>query len=145
MSIYEILQQSGEGKDEALQTVAQTMWDFVENGTAKKYRKMFQLPGMLKIMGKLLPKFFEKGSGYGWKYVWHTDTATGKYLQFECTSCIYAQIFKKYGVPELGSVFCHCDDINYGKIPGITFKRQHTVCQDGQLCDFLFVKEGKKK
>lgn len=144
MAIYEVLQKS-DSKDEALQKVAEAMWTFVENGTAKKYRKIFGLPGMLKLLGKMLPKFFAKGSGYGWEYVWHNDTATGKYLQFECASCIYAKLFAKYGVTELGPVFCKCDDINYGKIPGITFRRNHTLCTDGQPCDFLFVKESKNK
>lgn len=145
MAIYDALQKSGNAKDEALKRVAEAMWTFVENGTAKKYRKIFGLPGMLKLLGKMLPKLFAKGSGYGWEYVWHNDTATGKYLQFECTSCIYAQLFKKYGVTELGPVFCKCDDINYGKIPNLTFKRNHTLCTDGQPCDFLFVKEKNKK
>lgn len=84
---------------------------------------------------------FAKGCGYGWNYVWHTDTATGKYLQFECTQCIHAQLFAKYSAAELWPAFCHCDEINYGKIPGITFERKHTLCGDGQPCDFLFRKK----
>jgi len=68
---------------------------------------------------------------------------TSKYLQFECTSCIRAQIFKKYEVSELGPIFCHCDDINHGSISGLTFKRKHTLCIDGESCDFLIVREEK--
>lgn len=141
LALYEALQNSGKSKDEAFRRVSEAMWAFVENGTAKTYRKVFALPGMLKLLGRLLPTMFAKGSGYGWRYVWHTDTSTGRRLQFECTSCIYAQIFAKYGTPELGPMFCHCDDINYGSIPGLSFRRQHTLCKDGQPCDFLFVKE----
>lgn len=144
IAIYEVFLKSGNGKDESLQKIAEAMWAFVENGTAKKYRKIFGLPGALWLLGKMLPKMFSKGSGYGWEYVWHNDTATDRHLQFECTSCIYAQLFAKYGVPELGPVFCKCDDINYGKIPGLTFKRKHALCNDGQPCDFLFVKEKNK-
>lgn len=141
IAIYEALRQSGRPKDEALKDISAALWDYAENKTAGTYRRVFALPGMLKLMGRLLPVMFAKGSGYGWNYVWHTDTATDRYLQFECTSCIYAQLFAKYGAAELGPAFCQCDEINYGRIPGVTFKRQHTLCRDGQPCDFLFIKE----
>lgn len=141
IAIYEVLQRHGKSKAESLETVSQALWDYAESETAPTYRRVFALPGMLKVMGRLLPGMFARGSGCGWSYVWHTDTATGKYLQFECTSCIYAQLFAEYGAAELGPAFCQCDEINYGQIPGLSFKRRHTLCRDGQPCDFLFVKK----
>ena len=115
------------------------MWEYVE-ARAGVFRKVLRHKGVLRLMGKLLPTLFAKGSGYGWQYEWHTDKVTDRYLQFECHKCIYQQIFSKYGVPELGSAFCHCDDINYGHIPGVIFTRKHTLCRDGQSCDFLFTR-----
>lgn len=144
IALYEVLRKK-QSKDAALASVSETLWDYAENKTAKTYRILFSLPPMLKVMGKLLPGLFARGSGYGWRYAWHTDTATDRYLQFECTSCIYAQLFEKYGYKELGPAFCDCDEINYGKIRGITFKRKHTLCKDAQPCDFLFVKEKGKQ
>lgn len=141
IALTEALQEAGASKDDALDRVARAMWDFVENGTAKTYCKVFGKPGVLWLLGKLLPGLFAKGSGYGWSYVWHLDEASGRRLQFECTSCIYAQLLAKYELPELGPIFCHCDDINYGHIPGMEFRREHTLCTDGEPCDFLFVKE----
>ena len=79
---------------------------------------------------------FEKGSGAGWKYTWHKDKTTNNYLQFECNECIYAKIFRLYEMEELGPMFCHADDINYGNLPNIKFTRNHTLCKDGQDCDF---------
>ena len=137
IAIYKMLQESGSSKEQAFEVVSHEMWNYVEKG-AGVYRKLFPKGNMLKIMGKLLPKMFEKGSGYGWKYTWHTDTATNDYLKFECNECIYAKIFEKYNLPELGPMFCHADDINYGQISEIKFTRNHTLCKDGQDCDFLF-------
>ena len=141
LALYELFQVQGKSKDEAFKLVSEPTWKYVEKTTAGTYRKLFAKKGMLKLIGILLPTMFKKGSGVGWKYVWHKDTATDRYLQFECTQCIYPPFFAKYGAPELGSIFCHADDINYGSIPGVTFKREHTLCRDGQTCDFLFVKE----
>ncbi len=136
-AIYQMLLEQGNSKEQAFEVVSTEMWKYVEKG-AGIYRKLFPKGKMLKFMGKMLPKMFAKGSGYGWKYTWHTDTATNDYLKFECNECIYAKIFTKYNVPELGPMFCHADDINYGQIPGIKFTRNHTLCKDGQDCDFLF-------
>ena len=136
--IYLALIDAGKSREDAFQIVSTAMWDYVEKTMAPTYRKLFRLPGMLKIMGKLLPKMFQKGSGYGWRYVWHLEEATNSHLRFECHQCIYAPLFAKFGIPELGPMFCHVDDINFGRIKGLQFKREHTLCKDGKPCDFLF-------
>ena len=140
VALYEMHRERGMGEDEAIRATGQPMWDFVERHTAGTYRKLLSKPGMLKLMSRIVPVGFKKGSGYGWEYAWHQDKSTAKHLQFECTSCIYAQILGKYGIRRLGTIFCHADDINYGSIPGVTFTRMHTLCADGQPCDFLFTK-----
>lgn len=144
IATYEVLAKSLNNKEEAFKKVSEAMWTFVENSTAKFYRKILKKKGMLKLLGKMIPSYFEKGSGYGWKYVFSEETSTDSHLEFKCTKCIYAEIFAKYNVKELGPAFCHCDVINYGHIEGITFKREHTLCVDNQPCDFLFYKESKK-
>jgi len=139
IAIYSYLQENGSTKDEAFNTVSTEMWNYVEKG-AVKVRKIIK-PGMLKLMGKIVPLGFKKGSGYGWEYAWLESTRDT--LRFECRKCIYAPIFTKYGMGELGPMFCHADDINYGSLPGITFTRHHTLSKDGQPCDFLFTRSGK--
>lgn len=141
LAIYEALQEVGVPKDEAYDQVTQAMWEVVETTTAPTYRKMFSKPWAFNLIGKLLPKMFARGSGTGWEYVWHPETQSRDYLQFECVKCIYPGFFARYGAPELGPAFCHADDINYGQIPGIEFRREHTLCIDGQTCDFLFVRK----
>lgn len=140
LALYEYYQAQGKSKEEACDLVAEPMWAFVEKG-AGTYRTLFKIPGMMGLFGRLMPKMFEAGSGAGWHYDWG-ETSNQK-IQFTCTSCIYAQIFATYGVPELGPMFCHADDINYGHLKNITFTRYHTLCKDGQPCDFLFTRDPK--
>ncbi len=142
LAVYEALQEAGMPKDAAFDRVSQAMWDVVETTTAPTYRKLFSKPWVFSLLGKMLPRMFAKGSGTGWRYVWHPESQSRDYLQFECLQCIYPGFFAKYGAPELGPAFCHADDINYGSIPGIEFRREHTLCKDGQPCDFLFVRKG---
>lgn len=138
LSLYQVLQDYTT-KDDAYKIVSEEMWKTVEKGK-KTYQKLFKIPNMLKIIGKLLPKMFAKGSGLGWYYTWHNDKTTNDYLQFECNECIYQKLFKKYNAPELGPIFCYADDINYGDLPNIKFTRNHTLCRDGKPCDFLFTR-----
>lgn len=140
LALYEYYQAQGKTKDEALKLVAEPMWAYVEKG-AGTYRTLFKIPGMMGLFGKLMPKMFESGSGVGWHYDW--GETSNQRIEFKCTSCIYAQIFAKYGTPELGPIFCHADDINYGHLKNITFTREHTLCKDGQPCDFLFTRDPK--
>lgn len=137
IALYEHLQNTGMPKDKAFEVVSTEMWNYVEKG-AVKVRKILK-PSMLELMGWIVPMGFRKGSGYGWEYAWGEHSRTR--LQFTCLKCIYAPIFGKYGMPELGPMFCHADDINYGSIPGIKFTREHTLSKDGHPCDFLFERE----
>jgi len=137
IALYALLQERGRSKEEAFEIVSTEMWNYVEKG-AVKVRKVLK-PWMLKLMGKIVPLGFKKGSGYGWEYAWLESTR--QTLRFECRKCIYAPIFSKYGMSELGPMFCHADDINYGQLKGIRFTRHHTLSKDGQPCDFLFERE----
>lgn len=142
LALYEMYLSEGMSEQEAYDLAGQPMWDYVEEHTAGMYRKLLSKSPIFSLMGSLLPKMFESGSGYGWEYRWHDDPK-GQ-IKFECVHCIYAQILEKYGMCGMGTMFCHADDINYGSIPTVEFRREHTLCKDGQECDFLFLKEKKK-
>ena len=139
IALYDVLQEDLT-KEESLDILRYEMCKKVEE-ESQKIKKILKVPYSLKILGLLLPELFARGSGYGWEYRWHNDTRNNNYLQFECISCIYQQIFMKYNMQELGPLFCHADDINYGSLPGISFTREHTLCKDGRECDFLFIRK----
>lgn len=131
---YGHLQEKGMSKEDAFDIVSGEMWKFMEKG-AVKMRTLLK-PNRLKLMGVIVPLGFKMGSRTGWEYRFHKTTK--KRLQFECLKCIYAPSFSKYGMSELGPMYCHADDINYGHLPGSTFTRHHTPSKDGEPCDFLF-------
>lgn len=51
-----------------------------------------------------------------------------------------AKILGKRGLLKLGAMCCHADIINYGSLPYTDFKRTKTLCQGGDVCDFLFIR-----
>ncbi len=139
LALYQVLQEYT-SKEDAFKIVSEEMWKTMES-TKAKLQKLLKVPGIFYLIGKFLPNMFKIGSGYGWKYTFHPETQSRHYLQFESNECIYKKIFSKYEVPELGPMFCHADDINFGELEGIKFTRNHTLCRDGIDCDFKFERE----
>ena len=136
VAIYEVLQKHGKSEEEAYRIVSEEMWKFLDPSSMQKLaRYSFFLP----LMKKIVPFGFQKGSGYGWQYVWHNDDPEDRF-SFECKQCIYAQILGKRKLLKLGSMCCHADIINYGNLPYTDFIRTKTLCQGGDCCDFLFVR-----
>ena len=138
LAVYEWHVAQGVPEEEAYRLTAQPSWAAVEK-TAEMYRRLFKVPGMFRLFGMLAPKLLGGSGGYGWRYQFHPSTKTR--IQGECLQCIYADILGKYGCREVGCMFCHADEINFGHIPGVTFTREHTLCSDSQPCDFLFTRD----
>lgn len=136
IAMYEVLQQHGKTEEEAYRTVSEEMWKFLD---PSKMQKMAKLKFFLPLMKKVVPAGFSKKSGYGWRYTWHKDDPKGQF-HFECNECIYVKILEKRGLLKLGAMCCHADIINYGSLPYTDFKRTKTLCQGGDVCDFLFIR-----
>lgn len=63
-----------------------------------------------------------------------------KEIHFDFHKCIYHDLTKKYGCPELCTVFCENDDISFsGLIPKIRFERKGTLGQGADKCDFHLI------
>ncbi|MCR4923919.1 MAG: L-2-amino-thiazoline-4-carboxylic acid hydrolase [Lachnospiraceae bacterium] len=115
--------------------MAQILTSIAMYEVLQKDGKSFFLP----LMKKVVPFGFKKGSGYGWRYTWHKEDAKDRF-HFECNECIYEKILGKRGLIKLGAMCCHADIINYGSLPYTDFVRTKTLCQGGDLCDFLFIR-----
>ncbi len=136
IALYETLQKHGKSEEEAYRAVSEEMWKFLDpSGMQKLARRSLFLP----LMKKIVPFGFRKGSGKGWRYVWHKDDPKNEF-HFECHECIYEKILKPRGLLKLGAMCCHADIINYGNLPYTDFIRTQTLCQGGKLCDFRFVR-----
>ena len=109
----------------------------------RMFQRMASLPGIFPLLRKLIPKLMTKGNGYGWDTV---ELDLGKDVcAFDTRQCIFATIFGKQGVPELGPCFCRIDDYLYNELPGIDFCRTGTCCRGDACCDFRFVRRRKNE
>jgi hypothetical protein len=73
-----------------------------------------------------------------------TVAKTGERLEFNVTSCQYAEYFKSLGLPELGALF-HCSRdfaMVEGFSPELKLERTQTIMQGASHCDFRFSRRG---
>ena len=139
VALYETLQKHGKSEPETFRIVSEAMWAELEP-RKRFFQKMARLPFCLSLMKKVLPMGFRKGSGAGWKYVWHLDSDPKDRFHFECRECLYLHIFGERNLMKLGAMFCHSDVIAFGELPYTDFRRTKTLCQGGDCCDFDFVR-----
>lgn len=104
----------------------------------RMFQRMASIPGIFPLLRKWIPKLMMKGNGHGWD---SAQLDLGKDVcAFDTRQCIFATIFRKQGVPELGPCFCRIDDYLYSELPGIDFRRTGTCCRGDACCDFRFIR-----
>ncbi|MDR0424725.1 MAG: L-2-amino-thiazoline-4-carboxylic acid hydrolase [Clostridiales Family XIII bacterium] len=138
IAIREVLPENGYDKDECIRLIRASALD-----NARPMQKVFSAAGRLpfffaffRVMCKnAMPLMFSDG---GWAFQWKTNSKTA--IEWDCTQCIYHDLFVQYGVPELTPIFCECDDVIYGNIPTARWGRSKTIGRGADVCDFRFYK-----
>ena len=136
MSIYESLQKHGVPKEEALEFMDQSWSKKAEPG-AQSMKKMLKPFGLYKLYPRMFQwvaknQFGEKA---GFEAVFYQ---CGKHrCKFDMKKCVFCDICKKYGCPELIKCFCHVDDVNNdGLHPRLIWNRTQCMGDGGDFCDF---------
>ena len=132
-----MLEENGKTRKEAEDTVATEMYKFIEPQIAfmQKLASNSWFVGFLKIS---MPIKFRNTLGYGWN-VEFPKCPKDAFLMIT-HSCIYHQIFSKYGMPEMTAIFCKVDDILYSELPRAQFLYTEQIGTGGSMCDYTFKK-----
>ena len=115
--------------------------------TAKPMANIFQGMGRLpfffsifRIMCSISTK--HSFGPKGWVFEWKRNDAYA--IEWDCRSCLYVDVFRRYSVPELAPIFCESDDVMYGNIPGVRLGRDQTIGGGDKVCNFCFYNEKKE-
>ena len=65
------------------------------------------------------------------------------YWAFEVRQCGLVEYFKEQGVPEICPAFCKADYTIATYMHGLTFKRNNTLANGAEICDFCYYLEDK--
>ncbi len=142
IAVYEILMDNGFKSEGVFEIIrSSVLHEFKKN--QKIFQRIGKIPfgySLIKIMTPVSIKlnFGESGWDFEWK-------RKDKYaMEWDCHRCFYVDIFTKYSVPELTSIFCESDDFVYGDIPNVIWGRSKTIGNGDSICDFKFFNAKRK-
>ena len=144
MSYYKALLDSGYDINTALSYVRKETKKAAEIKKIEN-QKMSKMPFtylMYRLAVKSVMKKNFPDEGFETKWI----CCDKKEIHFDLHRCIYNDLTKEYGCPELCTVFCENDDIAFkGLMPKIRFERNGTLGQGMDKCDFHLIKNKTKK
>ena len=90
-----------------------------------------KIPKMLLNIAKSI---FSTDAGF----VYEFPESHGNEARFNMVRCPYFEICRRYGCPELTTVFCDGDDTGYGNMhPQLIWGRTKTIGHGDECCNFL--------
>lgn len=145
MALYEGLLQSGVKSQDALKFL-DSIWSLRAEKQAHSIRQLLKIPGLYKLM----PKFYKMTTcrqfGEAAGFHAHFYDLGKNRCKFDMTKCLYCDLCKKYGCPELIPCFCHTDDVTSGHMhEKIRWNRTKTMGEGGDVCDFDIIVEETPK
>lgn len=137
LAIVIMLEENGNSRKEAENIVAKAMYEFIKPqiDVMQKLASNSWFVNFLKIS---MPIKFRNTLGYGWNVEF--PKCPRNTFSMITHSCIYHQIFSKYGMPEMTAVFCKVDDILYSELPKAEFLYTEQIGRGGSMCDYTFKK-----
>ena len=136
IAMYRGLQEQGWKPVEARRLIRTSVLN-ASKPMAKFFQGLGKLPFFFPLFRVMCPASTKGGFGpEGWQFEWKRNDAYA--IEWDCHACLYAHVFRRYGVPELTPIFCESDDVMYGKIPGARWGRTKTIGRGDELCNFRF-------
>ena len=147
ISLYQALTACGIDSKRAV-TFLDDSWSKRAEKNAKMMQMAMKLPGMYKKMPAMFRSVavHQFGEAAGFKAHYYDTEKTR--VKFDMTKCLYCDVCKAEGCPELVPCFCHTDDVNNGHLhPKLCWNRTKIMGDGGDVCDFdlYVVKDEPKK
>ena len=142
ISLYNALQEVGVPPDEALSFLDE-VWSLRAESGARIMQKGLKFAGLYKLYPAMFRIVAKKqyGANAGFRAKFYD---CGKYhCKFDMTQCLFLNICRRYGCPELTKCFCHVDDINNRHLhPHLCWNRTKYMGKGDDFCDFdIFVQD----
>jgi hypothetical protein len=142
LALYQTLREDGDDQEAALADIDRILAAMIErSGRRRLVQAMGRLPdpfAVLRIANRLAIKY--RYPPQGWRFEWVEDGE--QCIAYDARECFYVNVLTFYGAPELTAHLCVIDDLLYGDLPGIAWKRTKTLSRGDDRCDFRFCRTG---
>jgi len=138
IALYKVLQQ--EVPDQAYPLVHKYQVEVVGSKNNRLFRRLEKLPGFFTLYRKIYLFVLRHTDMCGIRF----GDNTAERFNFWVTRCLWLDTCRHYGCPELTTTWCHCDTAGFNGLKKLEFRRSVTLAEDGQPCDYCFVKRVQK-
>lgn len=132
-----VLEEGGMVRSEAEKAVGDAMYTFFAP-TKASMEKLASHGWFVKLLKLTMPIKFAHTLGFGWDVEF--PKCPGDRFTMITHKYIYRQLFDKYGMPEMTTVFCEVDDLMYSTLPRAEFIYTEQIGRGGSMCDYTFKK-----
>lgn len=135
IALYQVLLE--EKEEDALEILKTYMCEVVGEKMHVKYSKMEKIPFFYSIYSRIFMAYTKKNDAW----VCKVSSKDNSHFSLDIHKCLWHDACVENGCPELCQCFCMCDDVTYGGLRKIGFKRSQTLGTGGNMCDFTFFKK----
>lgn len=137
ISTYRVLRSRGYSKEDSYNYIKEYVFDYYKI-PATCIGVFGKLPFFYKIFKAIFPLAMKMYPEKYWKVEWIKQD--NHEIAFNMTDCLYYRAFQDYKCPQLTSIFCALDHMNYDNMSKeVQFIRTQTLGNQGDKCDFRFV------
>ena len=130
----------GVSRAESQRIVLGAMYEFLKPQVASMQR-LASHSWFVPMLKKFMPIKFKNTLGHGWNVEF--PPAPKNEFKMVTHACIYAQIFEKYGMPEMTAGFCRVDNLLNDNLPGTSFSYTQRIGEGGCMCDYTYKRISK--
>ncbi len=136
IALYKSLSESGLSEEKVYECMRKYMLDIVAAEKHASTAKMEFVPGFYAIYSKVFLKVMRTSDL--WESVQYHDK---DHFGADIRKCLWHTACMENGCPELCRLFCDVDDVTYGGLRKMGFKRTKTLGYGGDCCDFRFFRK----
>ena len=136
IALYRALSESGLSQEDAYGCVQTYMLHKVAAEKHASTAKMELIPGFYTIYSTVFLKIMRTAD------LWESTQDHGRdFFDVTITKCLWHTACAENGCPELCRLFCDADNVTYGGLRKIGFRRTTTLGCGGDFCDFHFFRK----
>ena len=110
----------------------------MSNKAGRRYRSLERLPFSFALFRLATA---QKMKADCWEATFARND--GRKIQFTITKCLWFDTCGELECPEICKTFCDGDDLTFGSMRTITFRRSKTLGKGGDCCDFSLINNRK--
>lgn len=136
IALYKVMLKDGLSDEEVYQNMRKYMIDIVAKQKHLSMEKMEKVPCFYFLYSNIFLRVVRKTD------LWESTQKHDK-KSFDVTmkKCLWHTACVENDCAELCHLFCDVDNVTYGELKKIGFKRTKTLGYDGDCCDFHFYKK----